>query len=78
LFSFSPSLSLIQNCNFKFSKPNQNSSASKKHHHQQSSTPNNAQHHNFEKNPQALVSLNGKKFIAYETDTSNGVVPKKK
>ncbi|CRL05346.1 CLUMA_CG018199, isoform A [Clunio marinus] len=61
-----------ENCNFKFTKAAQNAPAMTKKHHQSQPTTTEASH-NFEKNPQTLVTLNGKKFIVYETDSSNGI-----
>lgn len=64
---------LVQNCTFKSAKANQQTlSAHTKKHHQPTATPKSA--HDFEKNPQSIVSLNGKSFIVYQADASNGVV----
>lgn len=70
---FSPSFSFSQNCNFKFTT--KTSSATSKKHHQQASS--GGVQHNFDKSPQALVTVKGKKFILYKTDESGNGFAKK-
>ncbi|CAG9810008.1 unnamed protein product [Chironomus riparius] len=59
-----------ENCNFKFSKSAQNTT---KKHHQPPPQPYNSDKppHNFENQPQTLVTYNGKKFIMFESDESS-------
>ncbi|XP_070490228.1 uncharacterized protein [Chironomus tepperi] len=58
-----------ENCNFKFSKSAQNTP--KKHHQPPQPYNSDKPPHNFENQPQTLVTYNGKKFIMFESDESS-------